>query len=284
MKRATSCSPAARCRPSLKSAQFDHERIVDSWDALEFTAVPNKLCVIGAGVIGLELGSVWRRLGAEVVVLEALESFLAIADQQLAAEAARHFRKQGLDIRLGAKVTGAVAADGNVTVSYGDKSGAHTLSVDKLIVAVGRRPYTDNLLAPGSGVELDQRGFIQVDAQCRTAAEGVWAVGDCVRGPMLAHKGKEEGVAVADLIAGRYAHVNYDVIPSVIYTAPEIAWVGQTEQQLASAAGRFQEWRISVRRQWPRPRDGGWGRLREDSGGARDRHHPWRAYHRADGR
>ncbi len=223
----------------LKSAQFDHERIVDSWDALEFTAVPNKLCVIGAGVIGLELGSVWRRLGAEVVVLEALESFLAIADQQLAAEAARHFRKQGLDIRLGAKVTGAVAADGNVTVSYGDKSGAHTLSVDKLIVAVGRRPYTDNLLAPGSGVELDQRGFIQVDAQCRTAAEGVWAVGDCVRGPMLAHKGKEEGVAVADLIAGRYAHVNYDVIPSVIYTAPEIAWVGQTEQQLASAGVNF---------------------------------------------
>ena len=223
----------------LKSAPFDHQHIVDSWDALEFTAVPGKLCVIGAGVIGLELGSVWRRLGAEVVVLEALESFLAIADQQLAAEAARHFSKQGLDIRLGARVTGAIVAGGNATVSYGDKTGAHTLSVDKVIVAVGRQPYTENLLAPGTGVELDERGFIQVDAQCRTGAEGVWAVGDCVRGPMLAHKGKEEGIAVADLIAGRYAHVNYEVIPSVIYTAPEIAWVGQSEQQLVSAGISF---------------------------------------------
>ncbi|HEX2790429.1 MAG TPA: dihydrolipoyl dehydrogenase [Steroidobacteraceae bacterium] len=223
----------------LKSAPFDHQHIVDSWDALEFAAVPNKLCVIGAGVIGLELGSVWRRLGAEVVVLEALESFLTIADQQIATEAARHFRKQGLDIRLGAKVTGAVVADGGVTVSYGDNSGAHTLGVDKVIVAVGRRPYTANLLAPGTGVALDERGFIQVDEQCRTAAEGVWAVGDCVRGPMLAHKGKEEGIAVADLIAGRYAHVNYEVIPSVIYTAPEIAWVGRTEQQLRSAGIDF---------------------------------------------
>jgi dihydrolipoamide dehydrogenase len=223
----------------LKSAPFDHEHIVDSWDALEFTTVPNKLCVVGAGVIGLELGSVWRRLGAEVVVLEALEDFLAIADHQLAAEAARHFKKQRLDIRLGAKVTGAVVADGGVTVSYGDKGGAHTLSVDKVIVAVGRRPYTANLLAPGSGVEVDERGFIQVDEQCRTGAEGVWAVGDCVRGPMLAHKGKEEGTAVADLIAGRYAHVNYEVIPSVIYTAPEIAWVGRTEQQLSTAGIDF---------------------------------------------
>jgi dihydrolipoamide dehydrogenase len=223
----------------LKSVPFDHDRIVDSWDALEFAQVPNKLCVIGAGVIGLELGSVWRRLGAEVVVLEALDNFLAIADQQLAAEAARHFKKQGVDIRLGARVTGAAVADRNVTVSYTDKAGTHTLGVDKVIVAVGRRPYTENLLAPGTGVELDERGFIQVDAQCRTGAAGVWAVGDCVRGPMLAHKGKEEGIAVADLIAGRYAHVNYQVIPSVIYTAPEIAWVGQTEQQLRTAGVDF---------------------------------------------
>jgi len=219
----------------LKSARFDHEYIVDSWDALEFDSVPGKLCVIGAGVIGLELGSVWRRLGAEVVVLEALENFLAIADQQLAGEAARHFRKQGLDIRLGAKVTGASVANGAVSVSYSDRAGAQTLTADKLIVAVGRRPYTTDLYAPGTGVELDQRGFIQVDDQCRTGADGVWAVGDCVRGPMLAHKGKEEGIAVADLIAGRYAHVNYDVIPSVIYTAPEIAWVGQTEEQVRAA-------------------------------------------------
>jgi dihydrolipoamide dehydrogenase len=223
----------------LKSVPFDHDRIVDSWDALEFAQVPNKLCVIGAGVIGLELGSVWRRLGAEVVVLEALDNFLAIADQQLAAEAARHFKKQGVDIRLGARVTGAAVADRNVTVSYTDKAGTHTLGVDKVIVAVGRRPYTENLLAPGTGVELDERGFIQVDAQCRTGAAGIWAVGDCVRGPMLAHKGKEEGIAVADLIAGRYAHVNYQVIPSVIYTAPEIAWVGQTEQQLRTAGVDF---------------------------------------------
>jgi dihydrolipoamide dehydrogenase len=223
----------------LKSVPFDHAYIVDSWDALEFSAVPRKLCVIGAGVIGLELGSVWRRLGAEVVVLEALDSFLAIADQQLAGEAARHFRKQGLDIRLGAKVTDARVANGSVTVAYSDKAGAQSLSADKVIVAVGRRPYSANLLAPDCGVGLDERGFIQVDGQCWTGAEGVWAIGDCVRGPMLAHKGKEEGIAVADRIAGRYAHVNYDVIPSVIYTAPEIAWVGQTEEQLKAAGAVF---------------------------------------------
>jgi len=223
----------------LGSMPFDHQYIVDSWDALEFTSVPAKLCVIGAGVIGLELGSVWRRLGAEVVVLEALDKFLAIADQQLASEAARHFRKQGLDIRLSAKVTGAKVANGGVSVAYSDKAGAQSLNVDRVIVAVGRRPYSADLLAPDSGVALDERGFIQVDAQCRTGVEGVWAIGDCVRGPMLAHKGKEEGLAVADLIAGRYAHVNYDVIPSVIYTAPEIAWVGRTEEQLKADGTAF---------------------------------------------
>ena len=219
----------------LKSMPFDHQFILDSWDALELTAVPKKLCVIGAGVIGLELGSVWRRLGAQVVILEALDSFLAIADQQLAGEAARHFKKQGLEIRLGAKVTGATVTGSSVTVNYTDKAGTQTLVVDKVIVAVGRRPYSANLLAADSGVALDERGFIQVDEHCHTAAENVWAVGDCVRGPMLAHKGKEEGVAVADAIADRYAHVNYDVIPSVIYTAPEIAWVGQTEEQVKAA-------------------------------------------------
>jgi dihydrolipoamide dehydrogenase len=223
----------------LASLRFDHQTIVDSWDALEFPAVPNKLCVIGAGVIGLELGSVWRRLGAEVVVLEALENFLAIADQQLAAEAARQFKKQGLEIRLGSKVSGAVVANGTATVSYADRGGAHSLTADKVIVAVGRRPYTADLFTADSGVALDERGFIQVDEQCRTGAENVWAIGDCVRGPMLAHKGKEEGVAVADRIAGRYAHMNYAVIPSVIYTAPEIAWVGQTEEQLRAAGTDF---------------------------------------------
>jgi dihydrolipoamide dehydrogenase len=216
----------------LPALRFDHERICDSWDALEFDAVPKRLCVIGAGVIGLELGSVWRRLGSQVVVLEALDNFLAIADQQLAAEAARHFKKQGLDIRLGAKISAARVAGGAVNVEYSDRKGAQSLTVDKVIVAVGRRPYTADLLAPQTGVSLDARGFISVDEECRTGAENVWAVGDCVRGPMLAHKGKEEGMAVADRIAGAYAHVNYDVIPSVIYTTPEIAWVGRTEEQL----------------------------------------------------
>jgi dihydrolipoamide dehydrogenase len=217
----------------LKSLPFDHRFIIDSWDALELSAVPKKLIVIGAGIIGLELGSVWRRLGAEVIVLEALETFLAAADQQLAQEALRQFRKQGLDIRLGAKVTAAATAGGSVTVQYSDAAGKSlSAAADQVIVAVGRRPYTTNLFASDSGVELDERGFIRVDDSCQTGVAGVWAIGDCVRGPMLAHKGKEEGIAVADRIAGRYAHVNYDIIPSVIYTAPEIAWVGKTEEQL----------------------------------------------------
>jgi dihydrolipoamide dehydrogenase len=221
----------------LRSAPFDGQRIVDSWGALEFDAVPKRLGVIGAGVIGLELGSVWRRLGSEVVVLEALPDFLAIADQQLAKEALRHFKKQGLDVRLGAKVTAAAVKGSEVSVTYSDAKGEQTLAVDRLVVCIGRRPYTKDLLAAGTGVELDERGFIKVDHECRTAAEGIWAVGDCVRGPMLAHKGKEEGVMVADLIAGRFAEVNYKTVPSVIYTAPEIAWVGQTEEQV-KATGR----------------------------------------------
>ena len=221
----------------LRSAAFQAPHIVDSWGALDLDAVPKRLGVIGAGVIGLELGSVWRRLGAEVVVLEALPDFLAFADQQLAKEALRHFKKQGLDIRLGAKVSGATVKGGAVEVTYADAKGEQHVTVDRLVVAVGRRPYSKDLLAAGTGVELDERGFIKVDHSCRTAAEGVWAVGDCVRGPMLAHKGKEEGVNVADLIAGRYGEVNYKVIPSVIYTAPEIAWVGLTEEQV-KASGR----------------------------------------------
>ncbi len=216
----------------LRGVAFDGERIVDSWGALEFDAVPKRLCVIGAGVIGLELGSVWRRLGAETVVLEALEQFLPMADGQLAKEAARHFKKLGLDIRLGAKVSGAKIEKDGVHVAYADAKGSQSLVVDRLIVAIGRRPFTKDLLGEGTGVKLDERGFIQVDEHCRTGVEGIWAVGDCVRGPMLAHKGKEEGVAVADLIAGQYGHVNYKTIPSVIYTAPEIAWVGLTEEQV----------------------------------------------------
>jgi dihydrolipoamide dehydrogenase len=221
----------------LKSAPFQTPHIVDSWGALDFEAIPKRLCIIGAGVIGLELGSVWRRLGSEVTMLEALPDFLPIADQQLAKEAARHFKKLGLDIRLGAKVTGARVTGDAVEVAYTDSKGDQTLTVDRLFVAIGRRPYTRDLLAAGTGVELDERGFIKVDHQCRTGAEGVWAVGDCVRGPMLAHKGKEEGAMVADLIAGRFGEVNYKTVPSVIYTAPEIAWVGQTEEQV-KASGR----------------------------------------------
>ncbi len=221
----------------LRSAPFDGQHVVDSWGALEFDAVPKRLGVIGAGVIGLELGSVWRRLGAEVVVLEALPDFLPMADGQVSREALRHFKKLGLEIRLGAKVTGAKVENDEVAVSFTDAKGEQSLTVDKLVVAIGRRPFTANLLAEGTGVEIDERGFIKVDDHCRTAADRVWAVGDCVRGPMLAHKGKEEGVAVADAVAGLYAEVNYKVIPSVIYTAPEIAWVGLTEEQV-KASGR----------------------------------------------
>ena len=221
----------------LRGVEFDGKAIVDSWGALEFEAVPKRLCVIGAGVIGLELGSVWRRLGAETVVLEALEQFLPMADGAISKEAQRHFGKQGLDIRLGARVSGAKAGKDGIEVRYADKSGEQTLVVDRVVVAIGRRPYTKDLLAEGTGIALDARGFVQVDDHCRTGAENVWAIGDCVRGPMLAHKGKEEGLAVADLIAGQYGHVNYNVIPSVIYTAPEIAWVGQSEEQ-AKVAGR----------------------------------------------
>jgi dihydrolipoamide dehydrogenase len=221
----------------LKSVPHDGKFIVDSWNALEFDAVPARLGVIGAGVIGLELGSVWRRLGSEVTVLEALEQFLPIADGAVAKEALRHFKKQGLDVKLGAKVSGASVKGSAVDVVYSDAQGEHSLQVDKLVVAVGRRPFTQGLLAEGTGVKLDERGFIQVDEHCRTGVPNVWAIGDVVRGPMLAHKGKEEGVMVADLIAGQFGEVNYKVIPSVIYTAPEIAWVGQTEEQV-KASGR----------------------------------------------
>ena len=221
----------------LKSVPHDGKAIIDSWDALELDAVPGRLGVIGAGVIGLELGSVWRRLGSTVTMLEALEQFLPMVDQTIAKEAQRHLKKQGLDIKLGAKVLSAAAPSGGVDVVYADAQGEHTLQVDKLVVAVGRRPFTEGLLAEGTGVELDARGFVQVDEHCRTTVPNVWAIGDVVRGPMLAHKGKEEGVMVADLIAGQFGEVNYKVIPSVIYTTPEIAWVGQTEEQV-KASGR----------------------------------------------
>jgi dihydrolipoamide dehydrogenase len=221
----------------LKSVPFDGDRIVDSWGALEFKSVPARLGVIGAGVIGLELGSVWRRLGAEVTVLEATDTFLPMADEAVAKEAQKQFKKQGLDIRLGAKVSGAAFGDNGVVVTYQDAKGSQTIEFDRVVVAIGRRPYTENLVADDVGLAIDARGFIEVDDHCKTGVDGVYAVGDCVRGPMLAHKAKEEGVMVADVIAGRWGHVNYATVPSVIYTAPEIAWVGLTEAQ-AKSSGR----------------------------------------------
>jgi dihydrolipoamide dehydrogenase len=220
----------------LPFAKFNDETIVDNVGALEFTEVPKHLAVIGAGVIGLELGSVWKRLGAEVTILEAAPDFLPIADEEIAKLAARAFKKQGLNILLGATVSKTeVSGKGRkkeVIITYADAAGEKTLTVDRLLVAVGRRAATSGLLAKGTGVELNERGQIVVDEHYRTGVPGVWAVGDCVRGPMLAHKGFEEGIAVAELIAGLPAHVSFDTIPYVIYTEPEIAWVGRTEPQL----------------------------------------------------
>jgi dihydrolipoamide dehydrogenase len=223
----------------LPFAKFDHERIVDSWDALEFSEVPKRLGIIGAGVIGLELGSVWKRLGAEVTILEAMHDFLFMADRDIAAIAGKEFKRLGLDIRLGSKLTGAKVSKSAVTVEYEEKGVPKSFEVDKLIVAVGRKPYTEGLLAGDSGIQLDEKGFIVVDDECRTRVKHVFAVGDCVRGPMLAHKGSEEGVMVADLITGELAEMNYGVIPSVVYTAPEIAWVGKTEQEVKESGREY---------------------------------------------
>jgi len=219
----------------LPFAKFDGKRIIDNAGALDLTEVPKRLGVIGAGVIGLELGSVWKRMGAEVTVLEALPDFLGAADQDISKVAAREFKKQGLDIHLGAKVGKAEVKKNAVEVTYSDKDGEHKSTVDKLLVAVGRRAYTEGLLGDGTGVKVDQRGRVEVDEHCWTGVDGVWAIGDCVRGPMLAHKGEEEGVMVAELIAGKAGHVDYDVIPWVIYTEPEIAWAGKTEKQCKDA-------------------------------------------------
>lgn len=216
----------------LPFAKFDGDKIVDNVGALDFTAVPKRLGVIGAGVIGLELGSVWKRLGAEVTILEALPDFLAVADAEVAKTAAKEFKKQGLEIKLGAKVSKAEVKGDEVHLTYNDGKADQQLVVDKLLVAVGRRAASKGLLADGTGVKLNERGQIEVDEHCHTGVDGVWAIGDCVRGPMLAHKGFEEGIAVAELIAGLPGHVNFDTIPWVIYTEPEIAWVGRTEQQL----------------------------------------------------
>ena len=224
----------SRPRP-IAAAPIDGKAIVDNAGALAFESVPKKLGVIGAGVIGLELGSVWRRLGSEVMLLEALPGFLGLADAAIAAEARKQFTAQGLDIRLGATVTATKVSKSGVQVTYQDADGEHTATFDKLIVAVGRVPYTDGSGAREAGVVFDERGFIVTDAQGRTNLANVWAVGDCTPGPMLAHKASEEGVMVAECIAGQHGHCDHAVIPWVIYTHPEIAWVGQTEAQLKAA-------------------------------------------------
>lgn len=220
---------------NIGAAPIDGDLIIDSTGAQEMRKVPKTLGVIGAGVIGLELGSVWRRLGSEVVILEAVDTFLNPVDQQVAKDALRQFKKQGLDIRMGCRVTGTEKNKKSVKVSYQDAKGeAQTLTVDKLLVAVGRRPASDGIAAPEADLLLDERGYIHVDDQCRTNLPGVYAIGDVVRGPMLAHKGSEEGIMVAEIIAGKPGHINYATIPWVIYTQPEIAWVGKTEQELKS--------------------------------------------------
>ena len=220
-------------------AKVDGNAIVDNEGALAFSEVPKRLGVIGAGVIGLELGSVWSRLGSEVIVLEALDDFLVTADRNVAKEAQKVFKKQGLDVRLGAKVTGAKATKNDVKVSFEDKHGEQSIEVDKLVVAVGRRAHTADLGAEAAGLKVDDRGRIEVDGQCRTSVQGIYAIGDVVRGPMLAHKASEEGVAVAELVAGQSAHIDHDIIPWVIYTHPEIAWVGKTEAELKADGEEF---------------------------------------------
>lgn len=230
---ATDVIIAAGSEPvKIPPAPVDDKYIVDSTGALAFTEIPGRLGVIGAGVIGLELGSVWGRLGSDVILLEALDEFLPMMDAQISKESAKIFKKQDLDIRLGSRVTGTEIKNDKVEVTYESADGTHTEIFDKLIVSVGRRPRSEELLASDSGVTLDERGFIYVNDFCATEAPHVYAVGDVVRGPMLAHKGSEEGVMVAERIAGKKTQVNYDCIPSIIYTHPEIAAVGRTEQAL----------------------------------------------------
>ncbi|HET9734120.1 MAG TPA: dihydrolipoyl dehydrogenase [Burkholderiales bacterium] len=225
---ATGSSPRA-----LAGADFDEDRILSNTGALALPEVPRRLGIVGAGVVGLELGSVWRRLGAQVTILEALPAFLGAADEQIAKEAAKLFAKQGLAIELGVKISKVDKSKKSVTVQYiGEDSSSKSFECDRLVISIGRVPNTTGLGAEKVGLQLDERGFVAVDGDCRTNLANVWAIGDVVRGPMLAHKAEEEGVAVAERIAGKKPHVDFNLVPWVIYTTPEIAWVGKTEQQL----------------------------------------------------
>ena len=216
----------------IPSAIFDNKNIVDSTGALEFNKVPKTVWVIGAGVIGLELGSVWSRLGSKVTVIEAMDNFLPMADADIAKDSLKDFIKQGLDIKLGSKLISSNSLKNSVKISYENKEGTHEIEFDKLIVAVGRKPNVSEVFSKDSGITLDDNGFISVNDHCQTSNDNIWAIGDVVRGPMLAHKGSEEGIMVAERIAGKFAEMNYDLVPSVIYTHPEIAWVGKNEAEL----------------------------------------------------
>ena len=224
---------------NIPVAKINSNNIVDSTGALEFQTVPKKLAIIGAGVIGLELGSVWARLGSEVTVLEAMDDFLPMADKRIAKEVLREFNKQGLNINLGCKVTSAKSNKKEVTVTYENDGNVSNITVDKLIVAVGRRPNAENLFHDSCGLSLDDRGFIPVNDFCETDIKNIWAVGDVVRGPMLAHKASEEGIMVVERIAGKHAEMEYELVPSVIYTHPEVAWVGKNEQELSEEGIKF---------------------------------------------
>ncbi|MBI2772302.1 MAG: dihydrolipoyl dehydrogenase [Burkholderiales bacterium] len=225
---------------ALPGTPFDEENILSNDGALRIQGVPKKLGLIGSGVIGLEMGSVWRRLGSDVTILEGLPTFLGAVDEQIAREAKKAFDKQGLKIELGVKVGEIKTGKKGVSIAYTNARGeAQALDVDKLIVSIGRVPNTIGLNPEAVGLKLDERGAVVVDEECRTNLPGVWAIGDVVRGPMLAHKAEEEGVAVAERIAGQHGHVNFNTIPWVIYTSPEIAWVGQTEQQLKAAGVKY---------------------------------------------
>jgi len=216
----------------IGSAVFNDTNILDSTGALEINKVPKTLGVIGAGVIGLELGSVWARLGSKVTVIEAMDDFLYMADEEIAKETFKDFKKQGLDIKLGCKLTSSKSLKNSVKVTYENNGTSESMEFEKLIVAVGRKPNTNDVFAEDSGINLDEKGFISVDHNCQTSVKNIWAIGDVVRGPMLAHKGSEEGIMVAERIAGKHAEMNYDLVPSVIYTHPEIAWVGKNEEEL----------------------------------------------------
>ena len=216
----------------IGSAIFNNTNILDSTGALEIDKVPETLGVIGAGVIGLELGSVWARLGSKVTIIEAMDDFLFMADKEIAKETLKDFKKQGLDIRLGCNLTSSKSLKNSVKITYENNGSPENMEFEKLIVAVGRKPNTKDIFANDLGIDLDEKGFISVNQNCQTSIENIWAIGDIVRGPMLAHKGSEEGIMVAERIAGKHAEMNYELVPSVIYTHPEIAWVGKNEEEL----------------------------------------------------